>query len=141
MMTELAPHHCHALLGAKVLIVEDEPLIAMLMEDWLESVGARVLGPAGSVSEALQLIDHALLDGGISAAILDINLGGEAALPVADYLAAVGVPFIFATGYEADCPRGRHSAVPVVTKPFAFQTLMGAIMGLTMMASASCAMK
>lgn len=132
MITELVPHHCHALQGAKVLVVEDEPLIAMLTEDWLEDVGAQVLGPARSVREALQLIDQALLDGGISVAILDINLGGEAVLPVADYLAAVGVPFIFATGYEADCPRGRHSATPVLTKPFASQVLMAAIVGLTM---------
>ena len=131
MMTDLIRNNGHALRGAKILVVEDEPSIAMLIEDWLDDVGAQVLGPAGSVGEALQLIDQAQLDGGMSAAILDINLGGEAVLPVADRLAAVGVPFLFATGYGTDCPRGRHSTTAILTKPFVSQTLVMAVMSLT----------
>lgn len=131
MMTELLSYNRDALQGAKVLVVEDEPVIAMLMADWLDNVGAQVLGPVGSVEEAMQLIDQTLLDGGMSAAILDINLGGEAVLPIADRLAAVGVPFIFATGYDADCPRGEHRSKQVLIKPFTAQALLVAVRRLT----------
>ncbi|MBL6082333.1 response regulator [Belnapia sp. T18] len=134
-MTDLISQNRHALRGAKVLVVEDEPLTAMLMEDWLDDVGAQVLGPAGSVEEAMQIVDQALLNGGMSAAILDINLGGEAVLPVADRLAAMGVPFIFATGYGADCPRGEHCTKHVLIKPFTAQALMVAVMRLSARAS------
>jgi DNA-binding response OmpR family regulator len=104
--------------GRRVLIVEDEALIGMLLEDGLLEAGAEVVGPACSVKEALELIDRAAADGGLSAAVLDINLEGETVSPVADRLAALSVPFVFATGYGEGYNRGPHAAAPIVAKPF-----------------------
>ena len=102
----------------RILVVEDEALVAMLVEDELLEAGAKVVGPAASVDEALRLIETAAAEGGLSAAVLDIDLAGEAARPVADRLAALGVPFLFATGYGVGCDTGGHAAAPVLHKPF-----------------------
>src|SRR5690348_16116387 len=83
----------------RILVVEDEALVALLVEDALLDEGAQIVGPAATVSDALRLIDEAKVDGRIDAAVLDLNLGGETALPVADRLAALGVPFLIASGY------------------------------------------
>ena len=101
----------------------------MLVEDGLLDAGAMVVGPAASVEEALRLIDAAESDGGLSAAVLDLNLDGEAVLPVADRLAALGVPFLFATGYDEACGTGGHAA-PVLQKPFSPETLALAVQAL-----------
>src|SRR3954466_1065164 len=121
------------LLGARrVLVVEDEAIVAMLVEDKLAEAGAMVLGPAGSVAEALRLIEAAATDGGLSGAVLDINLDGIGVAPVADRLAALGVPFLFATGWVVDGPLvGGHAAVPVLEKPFDSRTLVAAVDALT----------
>ena len=111
------PDHGATLEGKRVLIVEDEVLVAMLVEDGLHDAGAEVVGPATTVGEALRLIEGATADGGLSAAVLDIKLAGEAVRPVADRLAALGVPFLFATGYGEGCDTGGHAA-PVLHKPF-----------------------
>src|SRR3712207_4790780 len=74
------------LTGKRVLVVEDEALVSMLVEDQLHDAGATVLGPAPSVPEALRLVAAAAADGGISAAVLDINLDGQHVRPVADRL-------------------------------------------------------
>ncbi len=82
----------------RILVVEDEYLMAEELREALEDAGAHVLGPAPTVDAALRLLaDGAAPD----AAILDVNLGGERSFPVADALAARGVPFVFATGYDA----------------------------------------
>jgi DNA-binding response OmpR family regulator len=81
----------------RVLIVEDEPLIAMLVQEWLEELGCKVIGPAASVSGALELIAGAELEG----AVLDVSLGKEESFPIADELRKRRVPFVFATGYGA----------------------------------------
>src|SRR4051794_41934647 len=107
-----------SLRGRRVLVVEDEALIAMGMEEGLAEAGAEVVGPACSVDEALNLIERAACDGGLSAAVLDINLEGVAVAPVADRLAVLGVPFVFATGYGKGCHKGLHKAAPVLAKPF-----------------------
>jgi hypothetical protein len=87
----------------------------MLVEDELLGAGAEVVGPAGSVSDALQLVGVAASEGGLSAAVLDINLEGEAVKPVADILAALGVPFLFATGCDdGHCNTGGHGAALVL---------------------------
>ena len=114
--------------GMRVLIVEDEALIALLLEDELNDAGAEVVGPAASVNEALALIGT--VHGGLSAAVLDINLRGETALPVADLLAALRVPFIFTTGYDDGCHRGLHKAVPMLLKPFEGDVLPSTIRAL-----------
>jgi AmiR/NasT family two-component response regulator len=86
------------LTGKRVLVVEDEALVSMLVEDELLDAGATVLGPAVSVDHPLRPVEAATADGGLSAAVLDIDLDGRHVEPVADRLAALGVPFVFATG-------------------------------------------
>ena len=99
----------------RILIVEDEPLIAMMLEDFLDVLGKELAGTADSVASALPLV----ADGGIDAAILDVNLrGGEKIWPVADALAAAGVPFVLATGGGNDVIAEAHRGRPVLPKPF-----------------------
>jgi CheY-like chemotaxis protein len=81
----------------RILVVDDEPLVSMLVEDWLVELGCEVVGPARSVQEGLDMAGSADLDG----AILDINLGGNNSYAVAETLERRGVPFAFATGDSA----------------------------------------
>jgi CheY-like chemotaxis protein len=117
-LASVPPGHAAALEGKRVLVVEDEALVAMLVEDGLLDAGAEVVGPAASVGEALRLVEGAASDGGLSAAVLDIDLQGRAVAPVADRLAVLGVPFVFATGYGEGRDTGGHVAAPVLRKPF-----------------------
>jgi DNA-binding response OmpR family regulator len=122
--------------GRRVLVVEDEALIAMMLEDVLREAGAEVL-TAATLGEALRLVEAAAAaghGGGLSAAVLDIDLAGERVLPVADSLARLGVPFLFATGYDAGCDRGRHGAAPVLHKPFDPHDLIAALQALILSA-------
>ncbi|WP_236552439.1 response regulator [Belnapia sp. F-4-1] len=90
--------------------------MSVLIEDGLLDAGASVVGPVGSVDDALALVERAACDGGLSAAVLDINLGGAMVSPVADRLAALNVPFLFATGYGEDGDRGAYAAARVFSK-------------------------
>jgi CheY-like chemotaxis protein len=98
----------------RILVVEDEPLVAMGIEDLLGSIGARVVGPAASVAKALDLAAA----GGFDGALLDVNLRGESVRPVADALAAAGTPFVFVTGHGAEGLPEAHRHRPVLAKPF-----------------------
>ena len=118
------------LTGRRVLVVEDEPVASMLVEDELRGAGAEVLGPASTVDHALRLVEAVAADGGISAAVLDINLDGRRVEPVADRLAALGVPFLFATGYGENRDTGGHGTAPVLPKPFAPERLIAAVKAL-----------
>ena len=118
------------LTGKRVLVVEDEALVSMLVEDELLDAGAKVVGPAACIDDALRLIEAAAADGGLSAAVLDINLGGQQVWPVADRLAALGVPFLFATGYGEGCDTGGHGAAPTLHKPFSPESLVAAVAAL-----------
>ncbi len=120
-----------ALFNRRVLVVEDEALIAMMLSDDLAEAGATVIGPAASVGTALQLIEQAAGDGGLDAAVLDLNLGGEMVKPVADHLAAHGVPFLFATGYGVGCDLMGHGGRQVLQKPFDADQLLDAVSALT----------
>jgi CheY-like chemotaxis protein len=100
--------------GRRVLLVEDEMMVAMLVEDMLSDFGCHVLGPASRLEEALRLADA----GEIDVAILDVNLNGQETYPVADALAAKGVPFVFATGYGAGSLREAYRGRPTLQKPF-----------------------
>ncbi len=102
------------LAGRRILIVEDEALVAMLVEDALLDAGAEVVGPVATVAEAMSLLDTAAPD----AAVLDLNLAGETSTPVADVLASRGVPFVVATGYGAEGLPPGHASVPVLAKPY-----------------------
>ena len=114
----------------RVLVVEDEPVVSMLVEDELLDAGATVVGPVPTVSDALRLIDVAAADGGLDAAVLDIDLNGVKVAPVADRLAALGVPFLFATGYGEGCDTGGHAAAPTLRKPFGMGSLIAAVEAL-----------
>ena len=85
------------------------------------------MGSVGTVAEALQIIERVAHSSGLDAAVLDINLAGEAVTPVADRLAALGVPFLFATGYGAGCDTGGHRAATVLHKPFDAERLIDAV--------------
>ncbi|MCC2976796.1 response regulator [Sphingomonas sp. PL-96] len=99
----------------RILIVEDEPLIAMMLEDFLDILGKSVAGTADCVADALPQI----AEGGIDAAILDVNLrAGEKSWPIADALANAGIPFVLATGGSGDAVEPQHRDRPVLSKPF-----------------------
>lgn len=84
------------LYGQRILVVENEGIVAWALEDMLADLGCAVVGPAARVSQALATID----DGPIDAAVLDLNLNGHMSYPVADVLALRGIPFVFLTGYH-----------------------------------------
>ena len=98
----------------RILVVEDQWFLATEMEEMLRAAGLEVLGPVDTVADALRLIEAAMADGGLGAAVLDIQLGGEEVTPVADALAAFGVPFVYATGYPAQHAPGRHDSAPLL---------------------------
>ncbi|MDC7807553.1 response regulator [Luteimonas sp BLCC-B24] len=103
-----------ALVERRILIVEDEYLAAKCMADALQAAGARVVGPAASVAKARALLDR---PDPIQFALLDLNLGGESALPLADELTMRGVPFVFLTGYDASAIPQPYRAAPRLVKP------------------------
>ncbi len=111
----------------RILIVEDEPLIAMMLEDFLETLDRELVGSVDSVAGALELVAR----GGIDGAILDVNLrAGEQSWPVADALAAAGVPFVLATGGSGDAIIEAHRGCPVLAKPFTLDAVEKALDGL-----------
>ena len=100
--------------GRRVLVVEDEMIVAWLLEDMLADLGCAVVGPAARVNQALAMIDAEAID----VAVLDINLNGQMSYPIADALAARGVPFVFSTGYDKDSLLDGYRTFPVLQKPF-----------------------
>jgi CheY-like chemotaxis protein len=106
-----------------ILIIEDEPLIAMMLEDFLDSLGHRIIAVADTVSEAMTHVDA----GGFDVAILDVHLKGESAWPVADRLAEGGFPFVLATGGLVDPPPQRHAAAPLLAKPYTIDAIEPAL--------------
>ena len=100
--------------GRRVLVVEDETMVAWLLEDMLADLGCAVVGPVARVNQALAMLDAEAID----AAVLDVNLNGQKSYPVADALAARGVPFVFSTGYDKDSLLDGYRTFPVLQKPF-----------------------
>jgi CheY-like chemotaxis protein len=103
------------LAGRRILVVEDELMIAMLVEDMLLELGCSVVGPVHALAEALDL---ARSESGLDAALLDVNLAGQPVFPVADALREKGVPAIFSTGYGDAGLRDVDRGAPVLQKPF-----------------------
>ncbi|HRO32902.1 MAG TPA: response regulator [Brevundimonas sp.] len=104
-----------ALTGRRILVVEDESLVAMLIETILEDLGCIPVGPAATVPEALSLIEG---DTAIEAALLDVNVAGQQVFPVAEALAARGVPIVFSTGYGEAGLEDQWRGRPTLQKPF-----------------------
>lgn len=103
-----------------VLIVEDEPLIAMMLEDFLDSLGHKVAATCESVEDALAHVERGAFD----VAIIDVQLkDGRTVWPVADRLADSGKPFVLATGGHVEPPPERHAAAPVLSKPYTIDAI------------------
>jgi len=105
--------------GNRILLVEDEMLVGMMMSEMLRELGFDVLGPIGSVADAIAVVGSEAFD----AAILDVNLQGEMVYPVAEAVAARRVPFVFVTGYGSEGIDARFSETPVLQKPIERQML------------------
>ena len=112
--------------GLRLLLVEDETLVAMMVEDMLADLGCVVVDVAGTLSRGLALVADQGLD--LDGAILDVNLGGEKVYPVAEALAARCVPFIFATGYGNSGLPAAWRDRPTLQKPFT-QEQVSAVLG------------
>ena len=110
--------------GCRILIVEDEYLLAMELHSSLESAGATVVGPVSSVDDALSVLEQA---NELDAAVLDVNLRGQQVFAVADALHDRGVPFIFTTGYGRSAFPERYAQVPRCEKPFETEALAHAL--------------
>jgi DNA-binding response OmpR family regulator len=106
-----------------ILIVEDEPLIAMMLEDFLDSLGHIVKGTCESVAEAREAVE----EGGFDLAILDVNLKGENIWPVASEMRARGIPFVIASGGHVDPPPVEFADVPMIDKPYTIDRVIPAI--------------
>ena len=99
--------------GCQLLIVEDEYFLAQDLADYFQNLGANIVGPAGSVADALRLLDGSQVQG----AILDVNLKGERVYPVADVLRQKGVSFVFASGYGGELEPPAYADIPRCLKP------------------------
>ncbi|HUO23920.1 MAG TPA: response regulator [Caulobacteraceae bacterium] len=109
--------------GRRIIVVEDEMMIAMLLEDMLADLGHTVVGVAGRLDSALDLARTAEAD----LAILDVNLSGEASFPVAQVLSDRGLPFMFATGYGALGIEAPFQSALTLKKPFVLSDLSKAL--------------
>ncbi|MDP8917803.1 MAG: response regulator [Pseudomonadota bacterium] len=101
--------------GLRILVVEDEAAISLLLEDMLLDFGCEVVGPAARLSAALDAVSREQVD----LAILDVNVAGEPIYPVAEALAQREIPFVFSTGYGSAGIRDTFRDRPVLQKPFA----------------------
>src|SRR5262249_11419998 len=105
--------------GSRIMLVEDEVLVAMMLRDALSDLGFEVIGPSGRLSDAMAVAVEERIGG----AMIDVNLGGELVYPIADVLLARGIPFVFVTGYGVDGLDKRFRRVPVFKKPVPRQVL------------------
>jgi CheY-like chemotaxis protein len=112
----------------RILVVEDDYMLAHDLQRELEKLGVLVIGPVSSVGLALRLLDAMpVLDG----AILDIELRGEKSYPVADVLRERAIPFVFTSGYEGSLVLSAYQDVPRLEKPANPQTVVQAILALS----------
>jgi DNA-binding response OmpR family regulator len=119
-------NRANPLQGKRILVIEDEYLVAQVVVEFLEEAGAEVVGPFGWVDDALAFIEshHSTFD----AAVLDVNLHGEKSYPIADAFAANNVMFVFTTGYGADALDSRYLDFPRCQKPLNQQALVAALL-------------
>ena len=121
---------CSMSVSRCILIVEDEPLISMMLEDFVQSLGHSVAAICESVDEALKAIDGDPFD----LAILDVNLKGENVWPVARALRERAVPFVLASGGHVDPPPQEFAGVPMIDKPFTLDRIKPVIEGASAVA-------
>lgn len=110
--------------GQRVLIVEDEYFLAQDLAEYLNHLGVEVVGPVGTVTDALELLHYADIQG----AVLDINLRGERVYPVADVLEQKQVPFVFASGYGEELEPNAYTDIPRCIKPLDFAELANTLL-------------
>ncbi len=110
--------------GRRVMVVEDESLVAMLLETILEDMGCTPVGPAATVDEGLAMAESEALD----AALLDVNVAGRQIFPVAEALKARGVPFVFSTGYGEGGLPDEWRGQTTLQKPFTENAVREALM-------------
>lgn len=109
--------------GLRILVVEDEFLVATLIQDYLENAGCVVSGPIPRLAEAVVAAKVDACD----AAVLDVNLGGQRVFPVAEILSRRRIPFVFVTGYGAGSLPGEHRGRPTLRKPFKGKELVSTV--------------
>jgi CheY-like chemotaxis protein len=107
----------------RLLVLEDEPLIALMVRNWLTELGCETVGPAHTVPTALALIKDGPLDG----AILDVSIGDQDCSPVADVLRHKGIPFALATGRSPDGLAATYADAPSLSKPYDFAAVRGIV--------------
>ncbi|MEN3146269.1 response regulator [Neorhizobium sp. IRAMC:178] len=113
----------HIFAGIRVLIIEDEALVSMMLEEFLEQIGCKMVGTASRLDDAIIKARSLPVD----MALLDVNLAGEASFPVAEILTARDIPFIFVTGYGALGLPAEMRHIPVLPKPFHMAQLIDAM--------------
>lgn len=112
--------------GLSVFVMEDESLVLVNLEDMLDELGCKLVGPAMRIEQAEAMLDEA---GGADLAVLDVNIGGRPVFPIAEKLRDKGVPLILATGYGRDgLPAEWQDRVTVLAKPYTFDDLAGALL-------------
>jgi len=111
---------------ARILIVEDEPLISLMLEDWLTEMGHEPVGPAVSIDRAIAMSGEGPLD----AALLDLNLHGQRCDAVADVLSRNAIPFAFATGSDVGSLPRQFASLPTISKPYDFETVQRVLAAL-----------
>ncbi len=109
----------------RILVVEDEPLVAMMLQKLLTDLGAQIVGPYGTLDDAFGALPRP-----IDAALLDVNLAGTAIYPLADEITRAGVPVVFLTGYQAESIEPRFHHAPVLTKPIEANDLVATLQRL-----------
>ena len=107
----------------RVLLVEDEPLIAMMVEDFVDMLGHSLAGSVDTAAEGVRLVEG----GGVDVALIDVNVRDGPSWPVADAMKARGLPYIVATGGHVDPPPVAHAGAPQLAKPFTLDGLEAAL--------------
>ncbi|ADH87983.1 response regulator receiver protein [Ancylobacter novellus DSM 506] len=115
----------HALAGQRIFIVEDEALVAMMMEAMIEELGAVVVGTEARIGDALNFV--AQRHGEIDVAVLDLNLGGSRSYDIAQAINGHGIPIVFSTGYDDGTIEDAWREHPLLSKPFQLAELEGAL--------------
>lgn len=110
-------------LGLSVVIVEDEPLLTMLLEELLEELGCKIVATASTVATGALELERHIFD----IAVLDVHLRGELVWPLADQLRDAGQPFVLASGDEANALQARYPSATILSKPYELDALARAL--------------